>query len=196
MASGAIVVLSGAAVVAVGSTVNVGAESNYTRTCLQGLGERHIAHLNGPLVDIALTGTGRGCWLVGADGGVFSFGDAGYYGSTADLKLVSPVVGLVPTADGHGYWLYAGDGGVFNFGDAAYYGSAGGAVRAHPIVGMRVSPTGNGYSLTDSAGKIYRFGPVAASRGATTRADRKFERKFARSAFRRAGRVRHVHIRL
>ena len=32
--------------------------------------------LNGPLVGMAATNTGAGYWLVAADGGVFSFGDA------------------------------------------------------------------------------------------------------------------------
>jgi hypothetical protein len=201
VASGAIVALSGAAVVVAGSGANVGAEDNYVRTCLQSLGERHIAHLNAPLVDIALTGTGHGCWLVGADGGVFSFGDARYYGSASALRLVSPVVGLDPTPDGHGYWLYAADGGVFNFGDAGYFGSAGGSVRADPIVSMRISPDGDSYSLTDSAGKVYRFSdpaPAAQSLVVATKAGRKLERKAARKAglraVRKAGRV-HLHIR-
>jgi hypothetical protein len=201
VASGAIVALSGAAVVAVGSGANVGAESNYVRTCLQGLGERHITHLNAPLVDIALTGTGHGCWLVGADGGVFSFGDAHYYGSASDLGLVSPVVGLEPTPDGHGYWLYASDGGVFNFGDAGYFGSAGGTARANPIVGMRVTHGGDGYSLTDSAGKVYRFVDPAPPAGSIVRAtqvarkiDAKAARKAAHKAARKATRVRiHIH---
>ena len=39
--------------------------------------------------------------LVGADGGVFSYGDARIYGSAAELRLAAPVVGIclpnVPT---------------------------------------------------------------------------------------------------
>ena len=37
--------------------------------------------LNKPMVGIASTPDGKGYWLVAADGGVFSFGDAGFYGS-------------------------------------------------------------------------------------------------------------------
>jgi hypothetical protein len=33
-----------------------------------------------PVVGMAATGDGGGYWLVAADGGVFAFGDAGYYG--------------------------------------------------------------------------------------------------------------------
>ncbi len=56
--------------------------------------------------------TNAGYWLVGADGGVFSFGDANYYGSMAQVALNKPVVGMASTPDGHGYWLVGADGGV------------------------------------------------------------------------------------
>ena len=64
-----------------------------------------------------------------SDGGIFTFGDAAFYGSTGALTLNSPVVGMAPTPDGKGYWLVAADGGIFTFGDAAFYGSTG---DAHP----------------------------------------------------------------
>ena len=38
---------------------------------------------------------GKGYWLVAADGGVFSFGDASYYGSTGAMTLNRPIVGIV-----------------------------------------------------------------------------------------------------
>ena len=56
----------------------------------------------------------HGYWLVGSDGGIFSFGSAQFYGSTGSLKLQRPVVGIVPTKDDGGYWLDASDGGVFS----------------------------------------------------------------------------------
>ena len=65
------------------------------------------------------TADGRGYWLVAADGGIFAFGDAGFYGSMGGQPLNAPVVDLAPTPDGRGYWLVATDGGVFAFGDAA-----------------------------------------------------------------------------
>ena len=40
-------------------------------------------------------GTGKGYWLVGSDGGVFSFGDAAFYGSTDRTTLNKPIVGSV-----------------------------------------------------------------------------------------------------
>ncbi|MDA8340780.1 MAG: hypothetical protein M0007_00905, partial [Actinomycetota bacterium] len=63
-------------------------------------------------------------WLVASDGGIFSFGDAVFHGSTGALTLNKPIVGMATTPDGGGYWLVASDGGIFSFGDAAYHGSA------------------------------------------------------------------------
>ncbi len=79
---------------------------------------------------IASTPDGQGYWLVAADGGVFTFGDASFYGSTGALHLVAPIVGMASTPDGRGYWLVAADGGVFTFGDATFYGSMGGHRRS------------------------------------------------------------------
>jgi hypothetical protein len=74
---------------------------------------------------MAATPSGKGYWLVAADGGLFSFGDAGFYGSMGGKALNSQIMGMTPTADGKGYWLVGGDGGVFTFGDAVFYGSRG-----------------------------------------------------------------------
>ena len=74
---------------------------------------------------MAATPDGNGYWLVAADGGVFSFGAAGFHGSTGDLHLNQPIVGMAATPDGKGYWLVAADGGVFSFGDAGFHGSTG-----------------------------------------------------------------------
>jgi len=62
--------------------------------------------------------------MVGADGGVFAFGDAGFVGSLPGINVhVSNVVGVVPTSTGKGYWMVGSDGGVFAFGDAGFVGS-------------------------------------------------------------------------
>ena len=37
--------------------------------------------LSAPVVGMVATPTGRGYWLIARDGGIFSFGDAAYYGS-------------------------------------------------------------------------------------------------------------------
>src|SRR5581483_11022780 len=40
------------------------------------------------------TSTGAGYWLVAADGGIFSFGDATFFGSTGAVKLNKAIVGM------------------------------------------------------------------------------------------------------
>jgi len=84
----------------------------------------------------AATPSGRGYWLVAADGGIFSFGDAAFYGSTGNIRLNQPIVGMAAAPGGKGYWLVAADGGIFSFGDAAFYGSTGSIRLNQPVVGM------------------------------------------------------------
>jgi hypothetical protein len=84
---------------------------------------------------MAATHGGGGYWLVASDGGIFAFGDAGFYGSSGALHLNSPIAGMAATPDGHGYWLVAGDGGLFTYGDATFSGSGSGRVGA-PVVGI------------------------------------------------------------
>jgi hypothetical protein len=79
---------------------------------------------------------GEGYWLVGSDGGVFTFGDARFFGSAGDQKLNKPITDIVATPSGNGYWLVASDGGVFSFGDAPFYGSPANLKLKAPIVGM------------------------------------------------------------
>ena len=74
----------------------------------------------------AATPNGLGYWVVAADGGVFTYGDAAFEGSTGGVHLNAPVVGMAATPDGGGYWLVASDGGVFAFGDAVFAGIDGG----------------------------------------------------------------------
>jgi hypothetical protein len=100
-------------------------------------------------------------WLVASDGGIFTFGNAGFYGSAGSLPLDKPVVGMAPTASKNGYWLVASDGGIFNYGDAGFHGSMGGKVLNKPIVGMAATPDGGGYWLVASDGGIFNFGDAA-----------------------------------
>ena len=99
-------------------------------------GSTGAMHLNSPIVGMAVTPSGAGYWLVAADGGVFTFGDAAFHGSTGSIRLNSPIVGMQRTPTGAGYWLVAADGGVFSFGDAQFCGSVGGTHLNSPMVGM------------------------------------------------------------
>ncbi len=114
-----------------------------------------------PMVAMARSGDGKGYWMADADGSVFSFGDAGFFGSMAGKGLVQPIVGMAPTADGQGYWLVASDGGIFAFGDAAFHGSMGGKPLNQPIVGMAPTAAGQGYWMDASDGGIFAFGDAA-----------------------------------
>ncbi len=67
---------------------------------------------------MAATPTGKGYWLVASDGGIFSFGDAAFFGSTGAIRAEQADRGHGRDADGRGYWLVASDGGIFAFGDA------------------------------------------------------------------------------
>ena len=111
-----------------------------------------------PIVGGAGSPDGVGYWLVARDGGVFSFGDARFHGSTGAIRLNQPVVGMAATPDGGGYWLVAADGGIFSFGDAVFHGSAGGIRLAAPVVGMLSTPSGNGYLLAARDGGVFTFG--------------------------------------
>ncbi len=115
-------------------------------------------HLNKPIVGMAATPDGKGYWLVASDGGIFTFGDAAFYGSTGNIALNKPIVGMAATPDGKGYWLVASDGGIFAFGDAGFYGSTGNIHLNQPVVGMGTAPGGHGYWLVASDGGIFTFG--------------------------------------
>jgi hypothetical protein len=96
--------------------------------------------------------------LTASDGGIFTFGNLPFCGSTGSILLDQPVVGIAGTTDGGGYWTVARDGGIFAFGDAHFFGSMGGKPLNQPIVGMAPTPDGQGYWLVASDGGIFAFG--------------------------------------
>lgn len=114
--------------------------------------------LASPVVGAAFTPFHDGYWMVGADGGVFSFGAAGFEGSMGGKPLNEPIVGIAATPDGRGYWEVASDGGIFAFGDAGFYGSTGSIRLVEPIVGMAATVDGRGYWLVASDGGVFAFG--------------------------------------
>ena len=115
-----------------------------------------------------LSADSGGYWLAAADGGIFSFGDARFFGSTGGMALNQPVVAMAATPSLQGYWLAAADGGIFSFGDAGFFGSTGDITLNRPIVGMTPTPTGQGYWLVAADGGIFAFGdaPFLGSTGA------------------------------
>ena len=105
-----------------------------------------------------LNGGVGGYWINATDGGVFSFGNAQFHGSTGGMVLNQPVVGMATSHDAGGYWEVATDGGVFSFGDAQFHGSTGSIRLNKPMVGMAVTPDGGGYWLVASDGGIFAYG--------------------------------------
>jgi hypothetical protein len=123
-----------------------------------------------PVVVVGSTGTSSastganyyyarpGYLMVASDGGVFAFGQAGFFGSAGNLSLPAPIVGSALTPTAQGYWMVGASGQIFSFGDAAYFGSAAQLALGHPMVGMAATPDGQGYWLVASDGGIFAYG--------------------------------------
>ena len=121
---------------------------------------------NGPAMVGAATAGPGGYWMAASDGGVYTLGNALFYGSMGGQTLNAPVVGIASTPDHGGYWLVASDGGVFAFGDAKFFGSVPGQLQPGqslnaPVVGIAPSPTGNGYWVVAADGGVFSFGDAA-----------------------------------
>ncbi|HUY86557.1 MAG TPA: Ig domain-containing protein [Acidimicrobiales bacterium] len=100
--------------------------------------------LTKPIVSMASTPDGKGYWMLGADGGIFAFGDAGYYGSFDSLAFNCPSDGCPPpppfasmasTPDGNGYWMIGNNGAIYSFCDAGFYGSGPGS-STNQVIGL------------------------------------------------------------
>ncbi len=105
-------------------------------------------------------GPTTGYWMVGRDGGVFAFGNAGFVGSLPGIGVhVNNIVAVVPTPSGQGYWMVGSDGGVFAFGNAGFVGSLPGiGVHVNDIVAVVPTSTGRGYWMVGSDGGVFAFG--------------------------------------
>ncbi len=106
------------------------------------------------MVAIAADPAGRGYWLVGADGGIFAFGDAPFFGSQLDPS--HSVVGFAASRDRDGSWVAGADGSA----DGSVHGFATAAAgNASTIDALLVLPktlgiaarTGGGYWLAHGA---------------------------------------------
>ena len=110
--------------------------------------------------------------LVASDGGIFTFGNQQFCGSTGNITLNRP--DHRHGTDGQWRRLLAGrsDGGIFNFGNAHFYGSAGATHLTQPFVDMVSTPTGHGYWLTNANGSVYSYGDAkyyGSAHGTTAR---------------------------
>ena len=121
------------------------------------LGDLAGQSINQPVVGITASPDRGGYWLLTRDGGVFTYGDAGYSGSVGNTVLNEPMVGMAADGATGGYWTVASDGGVFSF-NSPFHGSTGNLTLNKPIVGMAATPDGGGYWLVASDGGIFTFG--------------------------------------
>lgn len=97
-------------------------------------------------------------WLVGANGAVYTFASAHFYGSVGDRHSPAPVVAMPATAASSGYWLVGPDGAVYAVGEARNYGRPLATELTSPVQGITASPDRRGYWLVTSQGHVYDFG--------------------------------------
>jgi len=94
---------------------------------------------------VALLPHSAGYWIVTADGGVFTFGNAPFLGSVGGQPLNAPIIDAGVTNTGLGYWLQSADGGIFSFGDAEFSGSMGGVQLSKPMAAFAATLDNRGY---------------------------------------------------
>lgn len=114
----------------------------------------------GGAMDLVRTPSGHGYYIVAADGGVFCYGDARFYGSMGGVRLAAPVVDMAVKPQNDGYILVASDGGVFAFGNVKNYGNMVGKKHA-PITGCDFDAEGDGYWLLAQDGGVFTFGKTS-----------------------------------
>jgi hypothetical protein len=112
-------------------------------------------------MELQRTKSGRGYYVVSADGGVFCYGDAKFHGSMGGAHLNKPIVGMAVRPQDDGYLLVASDGGVFAFGKAPFHGSMGGKHLNSPICDIEFDAEGDGYWMLADDGGIFTFGHTA-----------------------------------
>lgn len=137
-----------------------------------------------PAVSAGASAAGSGYWLLGGDGGVFSF-NAGFFGSgasdptrcppnTTDRALPNGTCwSLAPTPDGAGYWILNGDTGrIYPYGDAGSFGQPADSFAGVPrdlvptSVAIAGTPDGAGYWVLEvglsGAGRVAHFGDAGS----------------------------------
>lgn len=95
--------------------------------------ENPMPNLTGRIVAIVTKPDQTGYWLVGADGGIFSFGNVPSFtpGFKVDPHSNHAIVAATGTNSGSGLYVVGADGGVFTYGDAFFHGS---------IPGLNIGP--------------------------------------------------------
>ena len=100
---------------------------------------------------------GQGYALVGSDGGVYNYGNQGFYGSEGGHGLTN-VVGMAIPPAATGYWVTTGTGTVYSFGTTPGDWSYSRPPLAKPIAGMAATADGGGYWLVGADGGLFNYG--------------------------------------
>ena len=100
-----------------------------------------------------------GYWMVGADGTVYRFGDAAWYGNPALGR--AEAVDIEPSPSGKGYWVVDTAGRVFAFGNALSFGNLDPSrLRAgEQVTSLSARKPEPGYLLFTSKGRVFAIGP-------------------------------------
>ena len=115
------------------------------------------------MVGITATEDGGGYWLVASDGGVFAFGDAGYFGSMGGRALVKPMVGTGRRAQRRRVLDRGLGRRRVRLRRCAVLRVHGWEGTARPVVGMASTADGGGYWLVASDGGVFAFGDARFS---------------------------------
>jgi hypothetical protein len=119
--------------------------------------------LASPIVGLSVTSDGGGYYLVGADGGVFTYGDAVFAGTLSSTfggpSPDGPAVGIAANPTGPGYLIATAEGAIVSYGGAPFYGSPAlsGVTPAEPLVSVTYAPDGTGYWAVGADGGIFAF---------------------------------------
>jgi hypothetical protein len=98
-----------------------------------------------------------GYWLVLANGGVYSFGNAPTTVGSGLGQIFGQVVALATMPDGEGYYMFLKSGSVAAFGDARK-GLGGTNNSASPVVFGQATSTGQGYWIFTAVGGVFTLG--------------------------------------
>ena len=131
-----------------------------------------IPQLNSPVVDVKLTSSGNGLFMLASDGGIFTFGDAVFAGALPELPASQwaheTVVSLVPFnyPGANGYYIAAASGTGWTFGNIPQSRTViqdvrellGANALAKPIVNLTAAPSAEapwGFLAVSSDGGIF-----------------------------------------
>jgi N-acetylmuramoyl-L-alanine amidase len=135
---------------------------NGTTTALAGAASAGGIPHNRPAVavDMAYTATGKGYWILTADGGVYHLGAARDGGSPKRQGIGNGR--KIAASSGGGYWILTNDGTIRAYGNAPALGSP---PRANPAIDLAPTPSGRGYWALLSNGAVAAFGEATAYGG-------------------------------